>query len=53
MKDRDKKGKRIECALGSFSAVYFLMHLTQGNKVSVMLDEFTGHVTALVTCATL
>lgn len=33
--------------------LFSLIHLTLCDKVNVMLDEFTGHVRALVTCATL
>lgn len=34
------------------SILFSLMHLTLCDKVNVILDEFTGHVRALVTCAT-
>lgn len=41
------------CAFYFVSILFSLMHLTLCDKVNVMLDEVTGHVSVLVTCATL
>lgn len=40
-------------AVFSVSVLFSLMHLTLCDKVNAMLDEFTGRVRALLTCATL
>lgn len=45
--------EREEQVLTVLSVLHFLMHLTLCDEVNVVLDEFMGHVTALVTCATL